>query len=977
VCLAFVVLAGVCARSFQPAVAQETKPLHGAAALDQLKRDGQYDSLQAAMEQARLSVQRETATPLRRWAWHAPNPSAGYDAYVTEAGVSIAINDKSVVSLHLRSLGYGAALHGVAAGEVNGDGQSITIKRNNVREWFVNTADGLEHGFTLDEPPSSARRKGLPLRLAMQVGAGWQAVADESGHHVTLRNADGQAVDYGKLVVRDARGVNLAARLIVVDEQVVIEVEDHDAEYPLTIDPLFTLLATFFAPDGAASDFFGSAIALDGNTAVVGAFWHNGARGAAYVFVRNGTLWTFQQKLSAPDGAASDQFGNAVALSGNTALIGAHSGPNGTRANQGAAYVFVRSGTVWTFQQRLNANSNLNEMDFGAAVALDGDTALVGAAGFSTSPTAITGTAYVFTRSGTSQSAVWTQQQQLIPSDIGHLNRCGAAVALDGDTALVGSPGASNGLSERGSAAVFTRNGTTWKEQKILRTTDAFEGDHFGERVALGGDTAVIGAPDYGTGSAEVGKVFIFRRGADWVETDPIPNPDPQVGGRFGASLALGGDRLVVGATLDLIVPGADQRSAYVFARSNIGWQLMRQLNVGLGSLEDRFGYAVALDGDMVLVGVPRGDAAFIDQGAVGVFLLHDNRHVEQQRPTAADGAEGDEFGTAVALAGNTLVVGAPKHTVTRNGQGAVFVFTRNGTTWQFQKKLFADDAVVAARFGSSVALSGDTLAVGVPEDDIGTNINQGSVYVYVRAVAGSDASWMFQQKLIAGDGERGDQFGLAVALSGSTLVVGAPYGDIKIGNNALANQGTAYVFARIGALWEFGKKLVANDGALGDQFGTSVAINGDFIAVGAPLDDLGTKQDQGAVYLFIGAEARWDFAKKVVAADGIAFAEFGHSVALSSVVTSGDTLVVGAFYDTIGTHAAQGSAYLFTRTGFNNWSQTQKVFAGGGAANDYFGWSVALNSDLLVVGAPGNAAAKGAAYVYQRAGGCGRRNRN
>ncbi|HEX5690892.1 MAG TPA: FG-GAP repeat protein, partial [Roseiflexaceae bacterium] len=327
---------------FQPRLVtgQTTTTLQGTAALGRLKHDDQYGSLQEALQQARLTVSRNETTPLRRWAWHAPNPYAGYDAYVTEAGVSIALDEQTYVSLHLRSLGYGAAQQGVTPGDISGDQHSITIKRQGgVREWFVNTADGVEHGFTLDEPPTGARHKGVPLRLALQVSAGWQAEADEDNERVWLRNDEGQAVEYGKLVVRDARGLNLAARLAVADEQVVIEVEDHDAHYPLTIDPLFTRQQKLTAADGEARDGFGQAVALSGTTAVIGAPTDDVTatnQGSVYVFVRNGQTWTLQGRLTAQDGATDDQFGHAVALDGDTLAVGAWYDDNGANENQGA-----------------------------------------------------------------------------------------------------------------------------------------------------------------------------------------------------------------------------------------------------------------------------------------------------------------------------------------------------------------------------------------------------------------------------------------------------------------------------------------------------------------------------------------------------------------------------------------------------------------------------------------------------------------
>ena len=150
------------------------------------------------------------------------------------------------------------------------------------------------------------------MRLALQVSAGWRPVASEDGKLVTLSGTDGQAVEYGKLVVNDSLGRNIPARLTAVDQQVVIEVEDGEAMYPLTIDPLFTLQQRLVATDGAVGDHLGFAVAVDGNTALVGAPFDEVTetdQGSAYVFVRNGATWTQQARLFAPDGASNDRFG--------------------------------------------------------------------------------------------------------------------------------------------------------------------------------------------------------------------------------------------------------------------------------------------------------------------------------------------------------------------------------------------------------------------------------------------------------------------------------------------------------------------------------------------------------------------------------------------------------------------------------------------------------------------------------------------
>jgi hypothetical protein len=192
--------------------------------------------------------------------------------------------------------------------------------------------------------------------------------------------------------VRDNLGRNIAAWLAVADEQVFIEAEDHAAAYPLTIDPLFTPQQKLTAADGKAFEYFGEAVALDGDTLVVGAPYDtigaNQQQGAVYVFTRSGAsqpVWTLQQKLSASDGATEDAFGAAVALSGDTLVAGAHGDAFGgdpfTNYNKGSAYVFTRIGATWSQQQKFFASDAVADDSFGLSVALSGDTMAAGMPG--------------------------------------------------------------------------------------------------------------------------------------------------------------------------------------------------------------------------------------------------------------------------------------------------------------------------------------------------------------------------------------------------------------------------------------------------------------------------------------------------------------------------------------------------------------------------------------------------------------------
>jgi uncharacterized protein (TIGR03437 family) len=997
----------------RPAAGQETKAgvLRGAAAIERLKQDGQYDSLQAAMRETRFNVSRADETPLGRAAWRAPNPGAGYDAYVTEEGVSIAVNGESYVSLSLRGLGRGEALQSVGPGEVSADKQTINLMRyGGLREWYVNGPEGLEQCFTLDMPPSGDRQKGEPLRLVLQVSEGWRAEASEDGNLVTLRGKDA-TVEYGKLTVRDRSGRNISGRLTIEEEQVVVEVDDHSAEYPLTIDPLFTLQQRLLAADAAAGDYLGFSVALSGDTALVGAPFDNQSRGSAYVFVRNGGTWTQQTRLSAQDGASFDYFGYAVSLKGDTALVGAIYGPGGAGPDQGAVYVFVRGGTTWSQQARLNANETLLAgAQFGAAVALDGDTAIVGAPSYTMTPSyADVGVVFIFTRNG----ATWTQQARLNANDGEDGDAFGRTVALEGDTALIGAPNNAITFGGQGAAYVFTRSGAAqpvWTQRQRLTDVQPGPDDHFGAAVAISGDKALIGAYLYG--SDDRGAMFTFRRGgAGWAQTDRTLAPNLPAGAQFGVSLALDGDLAVVGASLGFYQTGVDQRSAYVFEVSSDP-VLLRRLGPELGSATDGFGYAVAVNGDTVLVGAYRSDATGIDQGAAYPFVMRDSRHVEQQKLTANDGGRSDYLGQSVALDGDTLVVGADGDDVGANGnQGSAYVFTRNGApqpVWSLQQKLTADDGAAGDYFGTSVALRGDTLVVGAYGADVGGNANQGAAYVFTRdgtvwtqrqklkaavidglpydtfgisvafdgrtmAVGASGvneyrgavyvftnngAVWVQQAKLTANDGSGRDELGLSVALSGDTLVAGAPFRAVGM-NDA---QGSAYVFTRSGATWAQQTRLTASDGAADDRFGGAVAVSGDTLAVGAPLDTVGQNDNQGSAYVFARSGTAWIQAQKLTAADGAANDFFGYSVALG-----GDLLVVGAPYDTVGASAGRGSASVFTYLGY--WYPQQKLTASDGAAGDKFGWSVALGGDTLAVGAGGDTVgandSQGSAYVF------------
>jgi hypothetical protein len=393
--------------------------------------------------------------------------------------------------------------------------------------------------------------------------------------------------------------------------------------------------AKLVASDAASNDLFGAAVALssDGNTAIVGASAEstspNTSNGAAYVFTRSGSTWTEQQKLLASDAASNDSFGYSVALSsdGNTAIVGAVGESTSPNTSNGAAYVFTRSGSTWTQQQKLLASDAASNDSFGYSVALssDGNTAIVGAYSEDTSSSTNNGAAYVFTRSG----STWTQQQKLLASDAASNDAFGTAVALssDGNTTIVGaelestSPNTSNGA-----AYVFTRSGSTWTEQQKLLASDAATGDLFGTAVALSsdGNTALVGA---WADNSDAGAAYFFTRsGSTWTEQQKLLASDAATGDRFGEAVALSsdGNTALVGASREITSPTTSNGAAYIFTRSISTWTQQQKLLASDAASDDRFGTAVSLssDGNTAIIGAEREDTSPSTQnGAAYVFV--------------------------------------------------------------------------------------------------------------------------------------------------------------------------------------------------------------------------------------------------------------------------------------------------------------------------------------------------------------------
>ena len=574
---------------------------------------------------------------------HAENPRHAMALDFTRHGVEV--DSKGARwGLALRGYGYGDQRIAVRQAAPHAKANRIEYERGALTEWYINGPLGLEQGFTLAQPPGKASGKtnDLPLTLALAFSGDSTAELDAAGTALTLKGKNGQATArISGLVAYDAAGRALPGRFALHGDELLLQVDDAGAQYPLVVDP-FVQQAELTASDGAAGDQFGFSIALsgDGNTAVVGAFGHtvngNVYQGAAYVFTNSGGNWSQQAELSASDGAAGDWFGDSVALSGdgNTAVLGASGHAVNGNQIQGAAYVFTNSAGSWSQQAELTASDGVYDDEFGISVALssDGNTALVGALFHTVNGnTNYQGAAYVFANSAGS----WSQQQELTASDGAGGDLFGNSVTLssDGNTALVGAYAHTvNGNRYQGAGYVFTNSAGSWSQQQELTASDGAESDYFGNSVALSSD----------------------------------------------------GNTALVGAYAHTVNGNRYQGAGYVFTNSAGSWS-------------------------------------------------------QQQELTASDGAESDYFGNSVALSsdGNTALVGAYAHTVNGNRyQGAAYVFTNSAGSWSQQQELTASDGAGGDLFGNSVTLSsdGNTALAGAPYHTVNGNANQGAAYTFVNS---------------------------------------------------------------------------------------------------------------------------------------------------------------------------------------------------------------------------------------------------
>ena len=364
---------------------------------------------------------------------------------------------------------------------------------------------------------------------------------------------------------------------------------------------------------GVSSDQYGYSVSLstDGSTAAIGAVGVSSNTGAVFILVKTGAVWVLQQKLTASDQVAGDQFGSAVSLSSDGAmvLIGAPS----KASNAGAAYIFTRTGSTWTPQQKLVSTDIAAGDYFGISVSLSGD-GLYGVIG-AYYKTNYTGAAYVFIRSG----STWTQQQKLAGTDIVAADVFGVSVSISATGTMV-LVGAYNKSSTAGAAYVFTRSGVAWTQQQKLVSTDIAASDYFGYSVYLSGDTTTAVVGSFGKTSF-TGAAYVFTRsGSVWTQQAKLVASAPATSDYFGRSVCMSnnGSVVLVGAYGRTSATGI----CHAYTRTGSTWSVQQVIQASDAVFDEYFGWSTAMSSDatIALVGAYMEDSNGLTNGGAGYF---------------------------------------------------------------------------------------------------------------------------------------------------------------------------------------------------------------------------------------------------------------------------------------------------------------------------------------------------------------------
>jgi len=389
---------------------------------------------------------------------------------------------------------------------------------------------------------------------------------------------------------------------------------------------------------------------------------------------------------------------------------------------------------------------------------------------------------------GTCAPPPWIQEQKLVASDAYGGQMLGSSAAIDGNVAILGAVGDDDLGDESGSAYIYRFDGNEWIEEQKLLASDGAEDDQFGYSVSISGNVAVVSAPFDDDLASDSGSAYIYRfNGTDWVEEQKLVVSDGVAADRFGRSVSVFDDVIMVGASGVSGANGRNYGAVYVFRLDGSVWIQQQKLLTSDGAKSDSFGWSVSVSNNTVLVGAKGNDDHGLSSGSAYVFSFNGVDWSGEQKLTASDAEQWEQFGWSVDVASDVAVIGANQDNDSGLNSGSAYVFRFNGVNWIEEKKLLASDGAEGDKFASIVSIDGNTAVVGAQFHDWEGSTDLGAAYVY--RFNGID-DWIEERKFKGDDSYRLDEFGSAVAVSENKTLVGALGED-----HHYMSTGSAYIF--------------------------------------------------------------------------------------------------------------------------------------------------------------------------------------
>jgi hypothetical protein len=572
-------------------------------------------------------------------------------------------------------------------------------------------------------------------------------------------------------------------------------------------------------------DNFGCAVAINDVHAIVGARYDDNMgqnSGTAFIF-RHESGWNQESVLTAPDGTLYDYFGTAVDVYGNYAIVGAYMN-DGVNADEGSAYIYKRIGTnSWQLQNTMAPGDLGNLSRMGISVAINGEYAFAGAIGDDTEA-ADAGAIYVYKNNGLLyEFEAWDYHSKITADDATEYDNFGRSLSTDGTRLLVGAHMENNNGIAAGASYLFALSGDDWIQQTKVLPADGMSNDFFGNSCAIAGEHIIAGAYGDRDDGDFTGSAYFFDENqggtGNWgLVTKKLPN-NGAANDVFGTTIDGNDDFAFVGAQNE-DVGGTDVGALYIYERMGTEWEQVSRFLPADITAGSKFGNGLAVAGDYLFVGATGN----LGKGSVYVLKNVAGTWTQYAKLTASDGEASDYFGSPIYAEGDYVIIGALGDDDRGSNSGAAYIFKNNAGTWTEQTKLTAYDGISLDSYGASVGISGDYAIVGSHQDD-DNGINSGSLYVY-KNIAGT---WTFDVKLKPSDGAANDFFAKSAKISGN-YIIASSYADDDSGSST----GSVYFFYNNSGTWSQVQKVHSSEMAASQSFGFCVDIDGDYALAGS-----------------------------------------------------------------------------------------------------------------------------------------------